>query len=250
MGEGTVPASPDTVAPATSLSDYETHLLEAGRLATIGALTRTAAHEINNPLLAILGLVDFVMQDVDADSEPHEFLGLIRANGHEIKHVVEALLGFVREPIEERRVVSLAEIATDTVALARRISPVTCAAIVEDYTSESVFVNANASQIKQVLLHLMRQTERAMLDGATLTITVARERHTVLVRVAETGTRAAHRAPIARADAELDAGMALADAIVRRHGGELFRAAVAPSTDLAFRLPLHDPARLRSDTRR
>ena len=66
-----------TLAPMSE-SQHDVLLIEAGRLTTIGAWTRTVAHEINNPLLAILGLVEFVIEDVEDGTESQAFLELIQ----------------------------------------------------------------------------------------------------------------------------------------------------------------------------
>ncbi|MGI9659674.1 MAG: sensor histidine kinase, partial [Gaiellaceae bacterium] len=215
----------------------ESLLLEAARLATIGTLTRTVAHEINNPLLAILGLIDFVLADAEKGTEPHAYLELIQQNGLEIKHVVGTLLEFTREPSNERVAVSLAEVAADTVVLARGISPVSFAALSESHSSSDTTVHANANQLKQLILHLIRHGERAILDGGSVVVTSARENDFVSVRVSDMGARPIPAEESRPEHAELDAGLAVAHAIARAHGGELRSSGRSDGTDFTLWLP-------------
>jgi signal transduction histidine kinase len=78
-------------------------LVEAGRLVALGELAPGAAHEVNNPLFAILGLVEFLLLEAQPGSKAHERLVLIQQSGNEIREVVKAVLDFAREPDEPRR---------------------------------------------------------------------------------------------------------------------------------------------------
>src|SRR4029450_13248573 len=67
---GADPATPETEA-----------LLEAGRLSTLGELVRGVAHEINNPLFGMLGLVDLLLADLEPGSPEHNRLRLAKQSG-------------------------------------------------------------------------------------------------------------------------------------------------------------------------
>jgi len=244
MGEALVPTTGRKAGSARPDSHAsESLLLEAARLATIGTLTRTVAHEINNPLLAILGLIDFVLEEAEEGTEPHAYLELIQQNGLEIKHVVRTLLDFTREPSHERVAVSLAEVVADTVVLARGISPVSFAVLTEHHTSSDTVVHGNANQLKQLLLHLIRHGERAILDGGSVSVASARESDRVSVTVSDRGRRPIAADGPGSERVELDAGLAVAHAIARAHGGELETRGRADGTDFLLYLPAHQPGR-------
>ena len=238
MGESAVPARPSAAAAARpDPRPEDAVLLEAGRLATIGTLTRTVAHEINNPLLAILGLVEFLRSDLEEGTEPHAFVELIHQNGLEIKRVVRAVLEFTREPAYEWGPVSLSRIAAETVELARGVSPIACAAIVENYAAGETPVRGNGNQLKQVLLHLIRHGERTMLDGGTVTLTTSRDTDSVSAVVSyECASRHTMESPPLER-AEFQAGLAVSQAIARAHGGQLELRARASGKDFVLGLP-------------
>ena len=223
-----------------SESQHDVLLIEAGRLTTIGAWTRTVAHEINNPLLAILGLVEFVIEDVEDGTESQAFLELIQQNGLEIKDVVRRLLEFTHEPADEQAAVPMATLTAETVELARGLSPVACGSISEYYTDRSTTVHGNANQLKQVLLHLIRRGERTMLDGGVLRIDVSCQGRAVRVAVTARRERPeASKSPPAE-QSELELGLAVARAIARAHGGELRLRDQPRGAELVLTLPAHE----------
>ena len=69
-------------------------LVQSGKLAAIGELAAGVAHEINNPLFAILGLTEFLLKEAEPGSKAHQRLVLIQQTGLEIKEIVRALLDF------------------------------------------------------------------------------------------------------------------------------------------------------------
>ena len=95
-------------------------LVQSGKLAAIGELAAGVAHEINNPLFAILGLTEFLLKESGAGLGAHERLELIQQTGLEIKEIVRALLDFARENADERHLVPLEDVVEPTVDLVRR----------------------------------------------------------------------------------------------------------------------------------
>ena len=66
-------ALPLPLGPEASTSEPEA-LLEAGRLTGLGELVRGFAHEINNPLFGMLGLVELLMREIEPGTKAHERL--------------------------------------------------------------------------------------------------------------------------------------------------------------------------------
>ncbi len=107
----------------TDLSEkrlLDQQLVQSGKLAAIGQLAAGVAHEINNPLFAILALTEFLLKDSIPGTRERERLELIQETGLEIKEIVRALLDFARENADERHVVPLEDVIRATVDLIRR----------------------------------------------------------------------------------------------------------------------------------
>jgi PAS domain S-box-containing protein len=168
--------------------EFEQQLIQSGKLASIGELAAGVAHEINNPLFAILGFVEFLLLDAEPGTKAHERLTLIQGTALEIKEIVRALLDFARERSDERSVISLIDVAAQTVELMRRTNAAKQVEIVERYTDVHVPVDASANQLKQIFVNLISNASHAMKEsGGTLTVEVGRDASGAWAEVRDTG---------------------------------------------------------------
>ncbi|HYM63518.1 MAG TPA: ATP-binding protein [Gaiellaceae bacterium] len=179
------------VALVTDLSEqrlFERQLLQSGKLATIGELAAGVAHEINNPLFAILGLVEFLLKDAEVGTKGHDRLVLIQRTGIEIKEIVRALLDFAREPSDERALISVEDAAHETVELFRRTSAAKASDLLEDYCGQDTVVDGSGNQLKQIFLNLLTNATHAVGGaGGEVALAVRREGDWVVATVSDTG---------------------------------------------------------------
>jgi signal transduction histidine kinase len=100
----------------TSLQETQSQLMQSEKLATIGTLAGGVAHEINNPLAAILANVQLLRLDV-RDEESMDSLQLIESGAKRCKHIVENLLNYSRQSAPEHRSLSVNVVMQDTLDL-------------------------------------------------------------------------------------------------------------------------------------
>jgi PAS domain S-box-containing protein len=162
-------------------------LVQSGKLAAIGELAAGVAHEINNPLFAILGLTEFLVKEAEPGSKAMQRLELIQQTGLEIKEIVRALLDFARENAEERHLVPLEEVVQATVDLVRRTNAHKGVELVDSYDASGVQVVASPNQLKQIFLNLIANARQAMPNGGTVKIDVRRDGAWVLATVSDDG---------------------------------------------------------------
>jgi two-component system NtrC family sensor kinase len=186
-GDGTGGRGGVLVRDLTERRAFERQLLQSGKLAAIGELAAGVAHEINNPLFAILGLVEFLLKDAEEGTKSHERLQLVQQTGLEIKEIVKALLDFARERTDEHGPMVVRDVVADAVSLLRKTSSAKAVEIVERSCDASTEIVGSANQIKQVLLNLVSNAQQAMPDGGTITIDVAADDEAVTVTVSDTG---------------------------------------------------------------
>ena len=174
----------------TDLSEkrrVEQQLVQSGKLAAIGELAAGVAHEINNPLFAILGLTEFLLKEAEPDSKAHQRLELIQQTGLEIKEIVRALLDFARENAEERHVVPLEEVVQSTVDLVRRTNAHKGVELLDSYDGSGALVRASPNQLKQIFLNLIANARQAMPDGGTVNVEVHEDGDHVVATVRDDG---------------------------------------------------------------
>ena len=185
---GTTAASVSLVTDLSEQRRHEQQLLQSGKLATIGELAAGVAHEINNPLFAILGLVEFLLKDAEAGTKSHDRLVLIQRTGLEIKEIVRALLDFAREPSDERVAVSVEDAARETIELFRRTSAAKASDLRESYSGEDTVVDGSGNQLKQIFLNLLANATHSVGGaGGEVELAVKRDGDWVVATVSDTG---------------------------------------------------------------
>jgi signal transduction histidine kinase len=231
---GADPATPETEA-----------FLEAGRLSTLGELVRGVAHEINNPLFGMLGLVDLLLADLEPGSAEHDRLLLVKQSGLEIKQLSHALLRFVRAEPDDIRIVSLHRIVDETVELIRCTNADRNVEVREDYCQEPLEVRGSHARLGQVCLSLLVNAQQALPAGGVVTVRLERDGIWAVANVTDTGDgvdpsiRMHLFEPFTTTKAGTGLGLAASLEIARAHGGVLTAvSSVGTGATFILKLPL------------
>jgi PAS domain S-box-containing protein len=175
------------VTDLTERRQLDQQLVQSGKLTAIGELAAGVAHEINNPLFAILGLTEFLLKESEAGSRAQRRLELIQETGLEIKEIVRALLDFARENAEERHIMKIENVVRSTVDLVRRTNAHKGVELVDSYDAADALVLASSNQLKQIVLNLIANARQAMPLGGTVHVEVSCLGNHALVTVADDG---------------------------------------------------------------
>jgi signal transduction histidine kinase len=184
--------------------------IEAARLACLGDLVRGTAHEINNPLFGMLGLVELLLTEMDPATRAYERLELVRQSGLEIKRITHTLLEFARADPEVEEIVALEEVAAQAVELVRCTSAGCSVELRELYPAEPLVVRVSPARVSQVFLALILSARSALPDGGVVTIRLERDGDWAVASVSDDGVEREW-------GLELDAALEIA----RLHGGDL-----------------------------
>jgi two-component system, NtrC family, sensor kinase len=222
-------------------------LLEAGRLSALGELVRGVAHEINNPLFGMLGLVELLLSETEPGSKAHERLQLVQQSGLGIKRITHMLLDFARAEPEAEGLISLQEVAQGSVELVRCTSAAKSVELRERYCAEPLQVFGSPARLSQVLLSLLVNAYQALPGGGTVTLRLERDADWALAQITDTG-------PGIDSDAILfepfsttkpvgtGLGLAAGLEIARAHGGDLIALSSVAGTSFVLRLPIREQA--------
>jgi signal transduction histidine kinase len=223
----------------------EDELLATGRLATVGSLTSSVVHELNNPLFAILALVEFLLRDAEPGTKPHQRLELIQSTGLGMKESTRALLDFAREPSGSLEPVALDETVESVVALFRLTAAAKDVELAPRIDGVPMHVLGRRDELRQLLLALLLNAKQALPSGGAVSIDLSRSGADAVLRVADDGPGVAAELGerafepfVSTRDGALGLGLAVARAIARRHGGELALEPSSAGAVFVARLPL------------
>ncbi len=167
----------------------QTHFVQSEKLASLGQLAAGAAHEINNPLTAILGYADVLTVENPQNTRAHSLGEKIREQARRTKDLVNNLLSFARQVPAEKQLLDLNTVLTGAVQL--RNLDLRGKNIRIELESRSVLpaVRGDPNQLLQVFYHLISNAVDAMETGGggILMIRTLRERSNVIVEFSDTG---------------------------------------------------------------
>jgi len=172
-----------------NLKRLQAQLVQTEKLVSLGQLAAGAAHEINNPLAAILGFSDLLADDESLPPKARSIAGKIRDQARRTKTLVGNLLSFARQVPQERTLLDINTVVTNSVQL--RSLDLRSSTTRIELQLESVLpgVRGDGNQLMQVFFNLISNAIDAMEahKGGVLTIKTLRDRGNVVILFSDTG---------------------------------------------------------------
>ena len=137
--------------------------LQAQKLDAVGQLAAGIAHDFNNLLAAILGNAQLAVEDTESGHPARVSLEEIQRAGNRAKDLVQQILTYSRQQVQDRRVLSLEPVVTEAARFLRATIP-SGVEIVLALAAHVPPVLANATQIQQVILNLCTNAWHALDD--------------------------------------------------------------------------------------
>jgi PAS domain S-box-containing protein len=233
-------------------------LFESEKLAAIGRLTASIAHEINNPLEAVKNSL-FLLRSSSDDSN-NRFLEIALKEIERVSHVIAQMLGFARGTGQVEWV-QVNDLMEETLVLLDKKFKQTGARVVREYSRDLPQLHARPDQLKQVFLNLLLNAHQAMGGKGQITLRTAAmdaaAQSSIFVEITDTG------AGISDEDMNrifepffstrkkgTGLGLWVTQDIVRHHGGRIeVNSAVNRGTTFRIVLPVEPPQPERAQTR-
>lgn len=236
------------------LAAMEAQLRHAGRLAALGALTAGIAHEVNQPLCAILNFAN-ACKNVAMQENPDmaliiQWSDAIAAAAARSGDIVRRMSRFSRRSAGGFREVSVRELVEDAALLVRFEARQRNVAIVQRFPDEEFVVTVHPVGIHQVLVNLLRNAIEAFAENGSnprqVVVAVETTGDKVRFRITDNGPGVAKAdlcnlfEPFFTTKAEgLGLGLSISRTIVENHGGRIGAAANEEGgLTVSFTLPI------------
>jgi len=172
-----------------NLKRLQAQFVQSEKLVSLGQLAAGAAHEINNPLAAILGFSDLLADDPSIPEKARATAAKIRDQARWTKTLVGNLLSFARQVPPERTLLDINTVVNNAVQL--RALDLRSATTRVELQLESVLpgVRGDGNQLMQVFFNIISNALDAMeaANGGVLTVKTIRDRSNVVVLFSDSG---------------------------------------------------------------
>jgi len=174
-----------------SLKEAQERLIRSERLASVGRLAAGLAHEIGNPIAAILGLQELILSDQLNATEQRDFVQRMRKETERIHQILRDLLQFARPTQaadQEVQSGSVSEALSDTLALLAPQTAFKGIQVTQAVAAGLPEVNASHEQLVQVLLNLLLNAADACAGAGVIHVSARQESSRVVLAIEDSGS--------------------------------------------------------------
>ncbi len=234
------------------LQSAQAQLLTQSKLAALGQLGAGVAHEINNPLAGILGLVQLLMRDQQEGGPVHTRLRDIEGAAKRCKEIVMRLLRFSEKRLLGRSAVQPNTVIGEVLDILDESLRAANIRVERELAADLPVIVADPAQLAQVLINIVSNARAAMTEGGRLVVTSARHAGGVHISITDNGVgiEPDHLPRIfdpffttKRTWTDVGLGLSVAHRIVSDHGGNIqVDSKVGKGSTFTVVLPLQPPA--------
>ena len=167
----------------------EQQLFESEKLAAIGRLAASIAHEVNNPLEAIKNAL-YLMQTGTEGEKNARFLEIARKETERVSHIIRQMLGFARRSGEVEWV-DVNQLLEETLVLLEKKLKQSKVRVVRTLDTDLPKIRARADQMRQVLLNLLINAQQAIVGEGEIRVATSALHHalqpSILVQISDSG---------------------------------------------------------------
>jgi len=171
----------------SELRATQQRLIETERLAALGTLSASIAHEVNNPLAIIKNYLAIIGKLVDDKTDIKNHVNVVHEEVDRIAVIVRQLLDFYRPTLEEKAEIDICEILKSTLDLIRGKLTDTGINIIQRMENPACNIVGSSDKLKQVFLNILLNARDAMPNGGDLVICQRKLDGWVEVEFSDTG---------------------------------------------------------------
>jgi PAS domain S-box-containing protein len=222
------------VVVMTDITDavlLQAKLAHSEKMATIGRLVSGVAHEVNNPLAAILGFTDLLLENPAIPANAREDLEIILHETQRTKDIVQDLLSFARQRPVQRELVHVNAVLRQTIKLRSYDFASHGVEVLEEFDENLAHALGDGQQLQQVFLNILNNAYDAVQEveqRGRIAIRTSQQGSNIEVTIADNGPGVTDTERIfdpfyttKQAAKGTGLGLSICYGIVRAHGGEI-----------------------------
>jgi signal transduction histidine kinase len=229
---------------------HQRELDQAHRLASIGELASSLAHEIRNPLGGISGAMEILKGDDRMDATKREILEEVLKQIKRLEKLTKDLLDYAKPVVPELRLSDVNELVDQAIFLVELGEKDLQVQVERDYDPGLPRVDLDPEQVQQVFLNILLNAMQAVDNGGNIRVTTSHEseRESVFVEFKDNGVgmspeilKKALRPFFTTKAKGTGLGLSIAREIMHSHGGNLeVQSDAGRGTRISLRFPLAD----------
>jgi signal transduction histidine kinase len=153
------------------LQRAQSQLMQKERMAGVGQLVAGVAHELNNPLTAVIGYSDLLVEQ-SSDAKARQKLERLGSEARRIKKIIDNLLSFARPHHEGRRLMDISVVARESLTLCEHQLRSNGIQVEMNFAPNLPRISLNEGQFKQVFVNLFSNAASALEQAPEKKITV------------------------------------------------------------------------------
>jgi len=166
------------------LEFVKAQLMQSEKFAALGQLIAGVAHELNNPLAAIMGYSELLLLSEHPSELTRDYLEKVKQSAELCKDIIQRLLSFSRKQEKKREFCQMNAIIENTLELKKHDFKKDGIQLVRDLAGRMPGTMAGISELQQVFLNMINNAHQAMKEHSRVrTLTVKSEFDHALIRI-------------------------------------------------------------------
>ena len=154
----------------TEMKSLQAELMQSEKLALIGKMSSSIAHELRNPLVPIGGFANLIYKRVEDGSPLKKYADIIVREINRMEGLLQNILYFTKEVKPVLEPVNLNEIINDLLFMYNKTCSDKNIELKVRLSSDMPVIQIDPSKIRQALINILTNAVHAMSDGGILTI--------------------------------------------------------------------------------
>jgi len=216
------------------LEESQEQLIAMEKLTSLGKLSASVAHEVNNPIAGILVYNQLLIKKLKTDKfekeEALDFLSKMEKELVRIGRLIQNLLDFARQTGPRLSLININDVLERALSLVAHTAQLQHINIIKEFSTSLPLITADGDQLNQVFINLMMNSIQAMPLGGTMTIFTSFENGRIGAAIQDTGVGISKEnmgnlfTPFFSTKKEVKGvglGLAVSHGIIERHRGKI-----------------------------